>query len=644
MFNRFKHDDFWIMKDQQTSYRSNGAARPTAALIYAPLIIIAVTAALIGASLFIKPEFVISTDQIKYLTIAKNFADGNGAHDLDEPHGTFSSFRIGYTFFLASVIRIFGASEGVVVAMNYAIFFAFVVGVYLLGLRLFGIVAGTLGALLMITVPEVIAYGPRNLDAFWPLLVITSTLLLICRAERRGLNETLGLTAGFVAGYAILVKETTVFFMAAPIVLALARVRPPNTRRVISFYIGTAVVALFWILTAVYYFKLPVRSLWTGTAFNDLPLTGGALDYMASLANGLLKYIHNPEARRQSFVLTRLPLAGIMIAAFGWSVWRAIKGDSSHKTLLLVFALFLPLSAFAGAFGMRFHQNFLFLVILCILLGAALETIWNRVHRRFPSLLKPRYLAVAALLTISGMAINLLSSTALKTAREHFEYSSANARGLEIIYGGNENTRALNSLPDGAVIVGDFFGEQNRSVYVFGKGRPTAALPIRQYSPFEPIPPGACVVVNRIFKDTARRDDSIFILDGDAFRETLARTNASYVAIPGGMAAVAEWIAGNIGAVKIMTFPRRNEPPDMLIMLNKDETPSPRQDGAGKIYISAATVKMLSRLKTEDPDLHDNILEWLLWHGMKLDAVELAKLLRGVTQSARYSVVAPPPF
>lgn len=624
-----------------TGFASGAAGRPMVARFLAPILIVAVTAALLAVSLVIKPELVISTDQIKYLTIAKNLAEGNGARDMGDPPGSFTSFRIGYTFCLATIIRIFGLSAGLVVAVNYLIFFVFVVLVYFLGLRLFGWMAGVLGTIFLVTIPEVIAYGPRNLDAFWPLLIIITTLLLVSSSERRGADTANGISAGIIAACAIMVKETSIFFLPVPVILLILGVRPPNARRVIWFYAGVAVVALFWIALDLLFLKLSTGSIWTGADISDMGITGW--DLVSSFAGGLVKYFHNPEGRRQSFAFTRLPLAGVMVVALAWSLRLAFKGHSSHRTLLTVFTVFLPLSALAGALNLRFHQNFLFLVILCLILGAGASALVEAMTARFPGLLKKGYVATVVALVGAGALFNLLNKNSVTLAMEHFALTQPGS-GLEIIYGGHKNVEALNGLPGGVVIAGDFFGELNRSLFLFGKGRASAPLPLRAYAPGEPVPAGAGAVVTRVFKDPARRDDAIFIFDADAFMKTLTDTRAGYVAVPGGMAAVAVWIEDNVGAEKTLAFPRRNEPPDVLIVLSKNRKPPAPSGAARKIYLSKATVDMLSRLKDESPAVHEGVVDWLFRRGLGLEGGAVSEIMEGKTRGARHVIVTPQQF
>jgi hypothetical protein len=639
------------MPVEMTNYSSQGGLpsapltapnRSTTTLFPPALLVAAVTAALLLISLVIKPEFVISSDQTKYLVAAKNLADGNGAHDMGDPPGTFKSFRIGYTFFLACMIRVFGISEWLVVAVNYAIFFSFVIFVHFLGQRLFGWVAGVLGAMFLVSVPEVIAYGPRNLDALWPLLVIISTLFLLSRSEWAYADAASGISAGMVWAYAILVKETSIFFLPVPMVLLVLGVRPPNLRRVIWFYAGSAAVALIWTACGLLFLKLSTGSIWTGTDTMDALADLGS-GYILSLARGLAKFLHNPEGQRQTFAFTRLPLAGAMGIALGWSLWLAIRGNSSHRALLTVFTAFLPLSALAGALHLRFHQNFLFLVILCLILGAGLAALVSAMTARFPNLLKISYVAIVTLIAGAGMLFNLLNTSSAKIALEHFALTTKNSQ-IEIVYSGHKNVMALNGLPEGVVIGGDFTGEFNRCMFLFGKGRVSTPLPLRKYSLGEPIPVGVEAVVSRVFKDPAKRDYTIFLFDADAFMKTLADTDAKYVAIPGEMAAVAVWVEENVGAEKILTFPRRNEPPDTLIVLAKTRKATGQTADTRKIYISRATVDMLSWLKKGSLNIHNDHVDWLFRRGLRLEDAAVSQILEGKTRGPRHTLIWPQPF
>lgn len=617
--------------------------RSTITLFFAPLLVAGVTAVLLAVSLVIKPEFVISTDQMKYLVAAKNLADGNGAHDMGDPPGSFKSFRIGYTFFLASMMRIFGISGWLVVAVNYAIFFLFVIFIYFLGLRLFGWLAGVLGAMFLVSVPEVIAYGPRNLDAFWPLLIIISILFLLTRSEWTYADAASGISAGIISACAILVKETSIFFLPVPAILLILRVWPLNLRRVIWFYAGALSVALVWTAYGFLFLKLSTESIWTGTDTLILSDMGTGWEYVSSLAGGLAKYLHDPEGKRQAFVFTRLPLAGAMVIAFGWSLWLAFRGDSSHRALLTVFIAFLPLSALVGALHLRFHQNFLFLVILCLILGAGFAALLSAMTARFPILQKKGYVAIVALIAGAGILFNLLNTNSAKIAMEHLALTSKDSH-IEIVYSGHKNVMALNELPEGVVIGGDFSGEFNRCMFLFGKGRVLAPLPLRRYSLGEPVPPSVEAVVNRVFKDPEKHDDTIFLFDADAFMKTLEDTNAKYVAIPGGMAAVAVWIENNVGAEKILTFPRRNEPPDTLIVLPQRRKTIAQPSGTRRIYISRATVDMLSRLKKENINVYNDHVDWLFRRGLLFDEETISQIMEGKTRGLRHMLIWPKPF
>lgn len=609
-----------------------------------PLILImAVTAALLAVSLAIKPEVNISFDQLKYLSIAKNMADGNGARDLNDPPGTFTSFRIGYTFFMAALIRVFGLSEWLVVAVNYLLFFLFVGSVYLLGERLFGRLGGALGTLSLITIPEVITFGPRNLDAFWPALIIASTLLLLSQPKGLRHDMAYGLAAGLAAGYAGFVKETSLLFLPAPAIMLLLRVNLFNAGRVLWFYAGVTAMAAFWAGYALIFLKLPAQLLWIGIPPSSLQQMENMWGYASALAGGLADYFHNPSGRRGSFVFTRLPLAGAMILALGWSLWSALKGDSAHKVLLVVFALFLPLSAIAGALDLRFSQNFMLVVIFCLLLGTALATLADAIGNHFPGIFKRGYIVVGALIVVGVMLVNLLNKRALTTASEHLAIAS-NDSGVDISYSGHKNVRALNGLPEGVVIAGDFFGELNRSVFLFGKGRVSVPLPIRKYSPGDTVPAGVGAIVSRVFKDPAKHDDAIYLFDTEAFMETLADTNARYVAVPGAMGAVAGWIEDNVGADKTLVSPRRNEPPDILIVLPEPRKAVVQPAPARKVYISSATVDMLSRLKKENPDLHGQLVDSLFRRGLMLEEEAISEILESKPQGLRHVMVRVQPF
>jgi hypothetical protein len=630
-------------KDSSVGFLSSYARRPAITLFLTPLLIAAVTAALLAVSLVIKPELNISFDQLNYLSIAKNMADGIGARDMGDPPGSFTSFRIGYTLFLAAMIRIFGLSEWLVVAVNCVIFFIFVTSAYLLGLRLFGWLGGTLGALSLITIPEVITFGARNLDAFWPVLIIASILLLLWQPKGARYDVAYGLSAGLAAGYAVFTKETSLLFLPAPAIMLLLGVKPLNAGRILWFYVGVAAMAAFWIGYALFFLKLPAKLLWIGIPPSDLPQIGNTWGYASALAGGLADYFHNPSGRRGSFVFTRLPLAGAMILAFGWSLWSAVKGDLAHRVLLVVFALFLPLSAMAGALDMRFSQNFILLGVFCLLLGAAFAAMAQAIDNRFPSFLKKGHIAIGALIVGAGALFSLLDKNTITLAGEHLALS-AKGPGFEIVYSGHKNVRALNGLPEGVVIAGDFFGELNRSVFLFGKGRVSTPLPIRKYDPGAPVPAGVVAVVTRVFKDPAKRDDTIFLFDADAFNKTLMDSKARYVAVPGAMAAVAVWIEDNVGVEKTLTFPRRNEPPDILIILPENRKPSAPQIEARKIYISRATVDMLLRLKTESPASHNSLLDLLFRRGLRLEDEAVSEILEGKAQGLRHVMTLPQAF
>ena len=635
------------MRDNSTQGGLNGfnpaVSRLFASRFFPPILIMAVTVALMAVSLAIKPEVNISFDQLKYLSVAKNLADGSGARDIMDPPGTFTSFRIGYTFFMAGMIRVFGLSEWLVVAINHILFFMFVGSVYLLGERLFGRLGGTLGTLSLITIPEVITFGSRNLDAFWPALIITSTLLLL--SQPKGLRHDLayGLAAGLAAGYAGFVKETSLLFLPAPAIMLALRVNLFSAARMFWFYAGASAMALAWVGYALLILKLPTQLLWIGIPASSFEQRDSVWSYATALAGGLADYFHNPSGRRGSFVFTRLPLAGAMTLALGWSLWRAVKGDPGHKILLVTLVSFLPLSAMAGALDLRFSQNFILVAVFCLLLGTALATLANAAGNRFPGLLKKGYIAAGALIVVGVMLVNLLNKSAITTANEHLAVASTEP-GIGISYSGHKNVRALNGLPDGVVIAGDFFGELNRSIFLFGKGRASLPLPIRKYSQGEPVPAGVGAVVNRVFKDPSKHDDAIFIFDAEAFLKTLADPNVKYVALPGAMGAVAGWIEENVGADRTLTFPRRNEPPDILIVLSQTRRAAVRPASARRIYISAATVDMLSRRKTENPTAQGELVDSLFRRGLLLEDEAVSEILDGKPQGLRHIMARVQPF
>ncbi|MBF0291416.1 MAG: glycosyltransferase family 39 protein [Nitrospinae bacterium] len=610
---------------------------------FPPILIMAVTVALLAVSLAIKPEVNISFDQLKYLSVAKNLADGAGARDIGDPPGTFTSFRIGYTFFMAGMIRVFGLSEWLVAAINHLLFFMFVGSVYLLGERLFGRLGATLGTLSLITIPEVITFGIRNLDAFWPALIVASILLLLSGQKGGKHDMAYGLVAGLAAGYAGFVKETSLLFLPAPAIMFILRVNLFNAGRMFWFYAAISVMALAWVGYALFILNLPAQLLWIGIPPSSLERMDGSWSYATTLAGGLADYFHNPSGRRGSFVFTRLPLASGMILAFAWSLWRAAKGDPGHKVLLVTLTAFLPLSAMAGALDLRFSQNFILVAVFCLLLGTALATLANAIGNRFPGLLKKGYIAVGALIVVGVMLVNLLNKRAITTANEHLAVASGES-GIDISYSGHKNVRALNGLPDGAVIAGDFFGELNRSIFLFGKGRASIPLPIRKYSQGEPVPAGVGAVVTRVFKDTSKHDDAIFLFDAEEFLKTLADPNVKYVALPGAMGAVAGWIEENAGSDKTLTFPRRNEPPDILIVLPQTRKTAVRPASARKIYISGATFDMLSRRKTENPAALGELVDSLFRRGLLLEDEAVSEILDGKPQGLRHIMARPEPF
>lgn len=630
-------------RDRLSGILSSYATRPVITLFLTPLLIMAVTASFLAVSLALKPELNISLDQLRYLSVAKNMADGNGPRDINDTSGAFTSFRIGYTFIMGAMIRIFGLSEGLVVAMNYLIFFVFVASVYFLGLRLFGWIGGTLGTLFFITIPEVITFGVRNFDSLWPIFIIVSILFLLSRPKDSRYETAYCLSAGFAACYAVLVKETSVLFLPAPAVLLLFGVKPINAGRALWFYAGAVVLALLWVGYALLFLKLSPQFLWTGITPSDVPQMENAWNYVSVLAGGLADYFHNPSGKRGSFVFTRLPLAGGMILALGWSLWLAMKGASSHRVLLVTLILFLPLSAMAGAMEMRFSQNFILVVIFCLLMGTAFATLTEAITNRFPGLVKKRYVAIIALFAGAGMLFTLLNTSSGKIAMEHLALSFHDSH-IEIAYSGHKSVRALNKLPEGVVITGDYFGELSRSVFLFGKGRASVPISFREYSSGERIPSRVGAVVTRVFKDPARRDNAIFLFDADAFMRTLEDTKAKYVMVPGGMAAVAVWIKDNVGAEKILTFPRRNEPPDTLIILPETRKAIGQSADARRIYISRATVEMLSRLKKENPAVHNDVVDWLFRRELRLEEDAVSQILEGKTNGQRHVIVTLAPF
>jgi hypothetical protein len=617
--------------------------RFTNSRFFEPLIIVSVTALLLCVSLIIKPELMISFDQLKYLTIAKNLAEGNGAHDIYDAPGSFTSFRIGYTALLVAMIRVAGISDWLVAALNYSIFFALVVSVCLLGVRLFGRFGGVIGTLFFIMIPETLIFGVRNLDALWPVLIIVSLLLLLSQPKGRRRDVAYGLSAGLAACYAIFVKETSILFIPVPAVLLLLGAKPVNIRRTLSFYAGAAILSLFWVGYALLILNLSPQFLWTGADVSDIPQIGNAKSYVSFLAGGLAGYFNNSAGKGGAFVLARLPLVGMMILALGWSLWKALKGDISHRVLLVALAAFLPLSAMAGALNMRFSQNFLLLIFFCLLLGTAVVAMIETLKIRFPGHFSKSRIAIALLIAGACLLFGLRNTSYAKSVIGRLALTSKDSR-IQVVYNGHNNVKALNGLPAGPVIAGDCLGELNRSVFLFGKGRVAVPLTLFRYVPGVTVPVGTGAVVTCVFKDPAMDGETIFLFDAETFIKQLKDSKAKYVALPGGMAAVAGWIEENVGAEKSLAFPRRNEPPDILLVLPENIKPQAPQGQAHKIFISGATVDFLSALKKDNPSEHSKYVDSLFRLELRFEDQAVAEILEGKTQGLRHILIRPQQF
>jgi 4-amino-4-deoxy-L-arabinose transferase-like glycosyltransferase len=174
------------------------------------LAVLFVAAALVRMSCY---TGLIGSDDLWYVRYAERIASGEFPHQTNQFAG-----RSGLTLAEAAVFRVFGVSDGTIVLVPLLAASASVPLVAAIGASLFGPLAGSIAALLLLTSPIHVRFStilvPEPLMEFWILVGVWCYLAAVRRESR-----ALGAAAGIAVGVAYLTKEPAAFVVPA---LALA--------------------------------------------------------------------------------------------------------------------------------------------------------------------------------------------------------------------------------------------------------------------------------------------------------------------------------------------------------------------------------------------------------------------------------------
>lgn len=328
-------------------------------------LIIFISLFFISLLVFHQKQFRVAWDLADYLTCASNIAQGNGfVNAFGEPQLS----RPGFKLLLAGVISIFGHSLGAVAWFIEAVSALLVGFIFLLGTRLYNIRIGVFSSALFLFSPQLIFWIPRHLDPFWPVFIIASILCILILGQK---NETYwGILSGCLTAVAILIKETSCLILLAPLFLFWLRALPGTHKRILWYYIGSAVPLIVWLgiktlnptsqMVASQY-SWQVSQLQSAGEYNFLKT---ALAFIIDGARGLWLYFGPSGAKNGLF--RNFPLALFMLIGFGWVVWNAAKRKTADQYLAVIFLVFLPFYAIIGDFNLRIPQNLIGISLLYI--------------------------------------------------------------------------------------------------------------------------------------------------------------------------------------------------------------------------------------------------------------------------------------
>lgn len=316
--------------------------------------------------LYFPANFFVAWDLTNYLVYARNFAEGFGFTDAA---GNPASDRIGYVVMLSGIYKLFGNSLLPVVIFETLWSVLFILGLLFVTRRLFNITTAFFATSLFSLSPAMIQWLPRHIDAVWPALLFWSLYFLI---EHK--NQVWRITfSALLAAYAFWVKELAILFIFIPITVKLIHSLEIQWSKILRFYINFALFAGVSILIGSITAS-DISELTSGKAYaNSLGFVFGENPNIWNLVKygfeGLLLYfVPSDESRSIYNYVPLLPLMGVATII---SIWKAFKGDSSHKILLVTIIVFLPYAAICGQLDLRPSQILFLIACLYILLGTA---------------------------------------------------------------------------------------------------------------------------------------------------------------------------------------------------------------------------------------------------------------------------------
>jgi len=331
--------------------------------------------------IYFPANFSVSWDLTNYLVYSRNFAEGFGFADAT---GNPASDRIGYVIMLSGIYKLFGNSLLPVVIFETLWSVLFVMGLLFVTHKLFDFTSAIFSVTLFLLSPAMIFWLPRHLDAVWPAILFWSLYFLI---EHK--NHFWRITfSALLAAYAFWVKELAILFIFIPISAKLIHSLEMSWNKILQFYIFFAVFAgtsmLISNITA-----LEISEITSGTAyvnsfnfiFGENPTIWNLIKY--GFEGLILYFVPSDESRSIYKYIPLLPLMGI--AALN-STWKAIKGDSSHKILLVSIAVFFPFAAVCGHLDLRPSQILFLIACLYVLLGTATVSVTRIMLTKFNKL------------------------------------------------------------------------------------------------------------------------------------------------------------------------------------------------------------------------------------------------------------------
>lgn len=600
----------------------------------------------VGLLLFIKSEFFVAWDLSYYLAMAGNLLQGLG---FVTSSGWLMPERPLFPLMLAGVLNL---SHGSLLACGYLISLvsagmaAMAVG---LARRLFGNAVAVVCAVLILSSPSMIFWVPRHIDPFWPLALMAALFLLLARQKRRELCW--GGLAGLVAGSALLIKEVSVLFIPAPLVLAWLGSLPGGWRRAAGFYGGLLPLAALWAF--LFFIK-------TAAPHNPIPLYEFSLaNLLAVGTDGLARYYLPVEG---AVLFKHFGLAAAMLLALAGGVLglrRRGAGQAGFNPFLVVlvtWACLLPLDAWTGYRSGRVAQNFLGITMLYLLLGAGLIQAAGWLARRLPGAWGkaiPAW-ALALVLTIgaagvqvqwdsphrSGIMSNTLvagllsgqSPKATLRGRDLYDWLSREAKGpCRVMIDETPPRNALSLLGDGRIVP---------------EAMPfQGIMPIKKAQVYLAMDPlsrrlaGPVMITTGRMRGIGHRSNILFAISRDELLRAIKTSRVRYVVLFRSNRLLARWLQEQPGIRLAGRIRDSRRYKVSIFEVAPDFAPGPG-DGPDHLFLSRHAVAYFRWLKAHSPDLWAKVSRLTVEYINGLDPSRLNMIING-TAAPCYSVFRP---